>query len=729
MKKQNIKYFGVLCCMLILMFGACKKDNKNDDKPQPKVTDYYPNSGNDGTLVTIEGTGFSSNIGDVSATFAGTSADVVSATSTAVVLRAPKKGVTGSIVLNMAGLTIPIGNYTFQQLSVQKINPTNGAAGTHINITGAGFSSIAGPVTVSINGKPATVVNANDTLVVVEVPVAAGTGPVKVTVNGKEATGQTFKFQAISAIKPLTGGKGTVVRVSGEGFENVIAGNTVDFNGTTAVVTEAGTDHLLVIAPDAVQTGPLSVTINGQKIGGPVFTVVPPPTIQTVTPLSGPANTVMTISGTTFSNILDENKVTVNGITIPITSATATQLTLTIPGGTGNGKVIVTVNGQAVEGPVFKDQSIGITSFSPANGLAGTHVVITGLGFNTSAGSNIVTFNGVQALVVNATSTSLEVIAPDNLTSGPLKVTNSGVEALAPTNFYRAGVVTLAGGSLNNLLNLSPYRTVSLVADSKGNVFVIEGDYSRIKKISTDGTVSVFAGSPSGARGSVDGQGTAALFNLGTNPGMDIDANDNLFISDGTSLRKVTPQGMVSTFATGLGTINKIAFDENGILYALGSFNGGWSFQKDGTKTVLSLLTISDVARPAILNNIIYKVQNPGYSVDMYTIGNGRNTYNWVGNDYGFADGIGKAAMFQTINALASDRAGNIFLSDGIAIRKINIATQQVTTIAQFTRGAAVDGALNNAKSGLIGDVFVDKNGDIYFVDMTNNAVRKIFLK
>src|SRR5207253_1679414 len=128
----------------------------------------------------------------------------------------------------------------------------------------------------------------------------------------------------------------------------------------------------------------------------------------------------------------------------------------------------------------------------------------------------------------------------------------------APADFKRAGVITLAGGPGNTSLSLVSYRSSSLAVDSKGNVFVIEVEQSRIKKIATNGTVTLFAGSPTGERGYLEGQGDKALFNLGSNPGMDIDENDNLYVSDGTKVRKITPQGMVSTFVSNLGTINKM---------------------------------------------------------------------------------------------------------------------------------------------------------------------------
>ncbi|QEM14273.1 IPT/TIG domain-containing protein [Mucilaginibacter rubeus] len=728
MKKYNLKFYSIVCCLMVVMLAACKKDHNKEAKPQPKVTEYYPNSGGEGTLVTVAGSGFS---GSVSATFANTTADVVSVTPTEVVIRAPKGEHSGDIALKLDNASLTVGKYTYQDLSISKISPANGTAGAHVRVSGAGFSSATGPAVVTINGKTTQIVSASDTLLVVEVPANVGTGAVKVTVNGKDVTGQSFKYQAINSIKPITGGKGTTVRIDGSGFENTIAGNTIDFNGKQALVKEAGVDHIIVVAPDAVQTGPLSVTINGQKIVGPVFTVVPPPVIQTVTPLSGPAKTVMTIVGTTFSTILDENKVTVNGVVIPITAATATKLTLTIPGGTGNGKVVVSVNDQTVQGPDFKDQAVGITALSPQNGLAGTHVIISGLGFSTIASQNKVTFNGVAATVVNATAASLEVIAPDGLTSGPVKVVTDGVEAFAPADFKRAGVITLAGGPGSSSLSLVAYRSGSLAVDSKGNVYVIEVDLSRIKKIATNGTVTLFAGSPTGERGYVDAQGDKALFNLGANPGMDIDENDNLYVSDGTKVRKITPQGMVSTFAGNLGTINKMSFDETGMLYVMGSFNGGWKLDKDGNRSAISVIASSDNARPAPYNGYMYKVSNEEYYLDIYNIASGLTTNRWVGGNFGSADGVGNAAGFGSINGLVSDRSGFIYVSEYLnrSIRKINIATKEVTTAIQFTGGTNVDGAFNQVKSGFLGDITMDRQGNIYFIDLTNNAVRKIFLQ
>ncbi|WP_170123237.1 IPT/TIG domain-containing protein [Pedobacter nutrimenti] len=723
---------GILLFFLVLV-TACKKDKTETIKEPLKVTDYFPNSGNQGTLVTIQGTGFGNRISEVTASFSGTSADVVSVTPKEIVLRSPKGGSTGDISLKISGEQVLVGKYTYQELSVQSISPANGSAGAHIQITGAGFGSTSGPAQVFINGKQALVVSASDNLLVAEVPEAAGTGPVTVKVNGKEASGQTFKFQSITDIKPLTGGKGTKVRINGSGFDEVAAGNYVDFNGKQALVQEAAADHLIVIAPDEVATGPLSLTINNQKTTGPVFTVVPVPVIQTVSPLSGPAGAVMTITGTTFSAIKDENRVSINGKDLSITSATATVITLTLPGGTGSGKVVLSVNDQVVQGPDFKDQNLGIVKLSPDNGLAGTEVTITGSGFNASPSANTVTFNGVAAVVKSAAENTLVVVAPEQLSTGQVKITSNGQTAVSPTSFNRAGVLTFAGGPGTTEISVSRFGG-GIVVDKQGNVYLQENEKNRIKKISPAGVVSLFAGSPSSQSGNRNGQGTDALFNFGPSSGMVIDPQGNLFVSDygNQSVRKITPQGVVSTFAVNLTNFTgKITMDQDGFVYVQKFYLGVWKIDKDGVKTSLAQGTsVREDAQPAVVGNDFYWVDAEGTLLSKQNLVTGTNTRYWVGGNYGYQDGIGTRAMFSGIKGILSDGNGNMYVSDNgnNALRKVNISTLEVTTVLKSARGYK-DGSLAQAQVNNIADMAVDKDGNIYILDLENNAIRKIFLR
>jgi len=114
------------------------------------------------------------------------------------------------------------------------------------------------------------------------------------------------------------------------------------------------------------------------------------------------------------------------------------------------------------------------------------------------------------------------------------------------------GVSTVAGNGLTasvdgNGRNVSFIRPSDVVVDRSGNYFVTENQTNKIRKIAPDGTVTTFAGS--GETGAADGIGTAASFNYPL--GLTIDATDNLFVADtkNNKIRKITPDGMVTTLA------------------------------------------------------------------------------------------------------------------------------------------------------------------------------------
>lgn len=105
-----------------------------------------------------------------------------------------------------------------------------------------------------------------------------------------------------------------------------------------------------------------------------------------------------------------------------------------------------------------------------------------------------------------------------------------------------------------------------IVVDNAGNVFVSEeGNY--IRKITPAGVVSTFAGN--GLAFFADGQGTQASFN---DPrGMCIDDNNNIYVADNKNncIRKITPGGLVSTLFTFTDAMTTpapsgVAIDKNG---------------------------------------------------------------------------------------------------------------------------------------------------------------------
>jgi hypothetical protein len=85
-----------------------------------------------------------------------------------------------------------------------------------------------------------------------------------------------------------------------------------------------------------------------------------------------------------------------------------------------------------------------------------------------------------------------------------------------------------------------------LAADASGNVYVADSGNYAIRKVTPAGVVTTIAGNP-GTQGSADGTGTGATFkSLGS---MTISRSGNLYVADGSTIRKVTTAGVVTTVA------------------------------------------------------------------------------------------------------------------------------------------------------------------------------------
>jgi sugar lactone lactonase YvrE len=127
-----------------------------------------------------------------------------------------------------------------------------------------------------------------------------------------------------------------------------------------------------------------------------------------------------------------------------------------------------------------------------------------------------------------------------------------------------AGVVTtLAGtagmrGSADGTGAAARFNLPGDVAvDGAGNVYVADTFNLTIRKITAGGVVTTLAGS-AGLPGSADGTGTAARFNLPT--GVAVDSAGNVYVADNlnSAIRKVTPTGTTTTVAgaAGMGRID-----------------------------------------------------------------------------------------------------------------------------------------------------------------------------
>jgi sugar lactone lactonase YvrE len=135
--------------------------------------------------------------------------------------------------------------------------------------------------------------------------------------------------------------------------------------------------------------------------------------------------------------------------------------------------------------------------------------------------------------------------------SGNLYVTDSDNNTIR--KITSAGVVSTLAGTAGNYGSADGAGTAAsfdfplgIAVDASGNLYVADTYNSTIRKITSAGVVSTFAGT-AGTSGSADGTGTAASFNRPS--GITVDSSDNLYVTDfGSSLvRKITPEGVVTT--------------------------------------------------------------------------------------------------------------------------------------------------------------------------------------
>lgn len=722
-----MKWILYVSLVLVLLQVACKKSDYNKGQSIVSVKNFWPNSGNAGTIVTINGTGLN-KLNDDGVTFNGTKAQIMDRRDSVVKVLAPTGATSGAIETQADGNKVTVGNYTFQNLSLGGISPANGPAGTNVTIKGSGFSSVNGPAKVFVNGKEAVITAVADSQLVAAVPVAAGSGEVKVVVDNKEVVGPGFIFQNISGIKPLRGGKGTKVTISGEGFSKDPKQNLVLFNGKDANVLSASDSSIVVEAPNEVTTGPVSVTINGQQTVGNTFTVVPAPVLTSVAPLSGPVGTDVTIKGEFFSNFKDEITITFNGTPAVVTSATDKMMVVKVPANATKGPVEILINGQTAQVPDFKVQNLGIVSVTPDNGMDGDLVTIKGIGFSQTMNANTVMFNGISALVTQASETELTVKVPANFTSGYLTVQVGGLSATGPF-FSRAGVITLAGGDPNapEFANMN-----GIAVDSKGNVFVAL--FYAIKKITPSGQVSTLAGN--GTPGLVDGTGDNARFNYLS--GLAVDENDNIYASDqfNNRIRKITQSGVVTTVGTPPNSPLTIATDPTGNLYVGQSYNGVFLFNKNTgtfTKALNAMYETAAFIAPISGNNFYYAADWDYYT--LFRVLNGAKTsYINPSNSFGFADGSYADARFNNFSGVTISKDGNtIYILNGASLRR---AKDGVVTTLIGMEGANgfppvgyVDGGFAKALFRAPKNLCIDKDGNVYIADVGNRAIRKVFFK
>jgi len=419
---------------------------------------------------------------------------------------------------------------------------------------------------------------------------------------------------AIQLMTPQSGPVGTLVAIVGSGFGTSQGAGTVTFNGKPVTWVSWSATSLQVQVPAGATSGNVVVTVSGKPSNTKSFTVTPPPVITGLSPASGPVGATMTVTGSNFTAGGTQSPQVVFNPQIFATpiSSTDTSITVAVPAGAATGDLVVSVGGGNSNGVLFTATSSNpsISSLTPAGGVVGTGVTISGTNFGSSQGASTVAFNGTTGTPTSWSATSINVPVPTGATTGNVLVTVGGVASnpygfevgtaapkitsISPTSGAVATSVTINGTSFGSTqgANTVNFNGVSGVPTSwtatQIKVPVPTGATTGNVVVTASGTVS------NGASFTVPGTGPSVTsLSPGSGPvGTSVTiTGSNFNATQGAST--VTFNGIAAT-ATGwsptsiVATVPSGATSGNVVVTVNGTANSGSSFTVAPSITSLS---------------------------------------------------------------------------------------------------------------------------------------------
>lgn len=255
--------------------------------------------------------------------------------------------------------------------------------------------------------------------------------------------------------------------------------------------------------------------------------------------------------------------------------------------------------------------------------------------------------------------------------------------------------------SLRNPYEVSTLAALSnasgVVTNAAGDAFVADRLGNRILKVTPAGMVSTFAGS--GAPGFTNANGTSAKFERPT--GIAIDSDENLYVADEAShkIRKITPTADVTTFA--------------------GSGIAGFA---EGLAADAEFLYPSGVAVDAVGN--VYVADSGNQRIRKITAG---VVTTLAGTGVaGSADGVTGVAQFSNPQSVAVDSGGGLLVVDTGNHKIRVISAGNVTTLAGDGSEGFLDGPGGSARFSSPRGVVEGAGGVVYVTDTGNHRIREI---
>ena len=533
--------------------------------------------------------------------------------------------------------TLTITNSGYAKLNVSGITLPSGFRGTWSGVINSGASQ---NVTVTFNPSGAQIYSGNIT---VNSDATSGNG--RIPVSGLVPTRQISVSGNLSYGSVLLQGSST----------------------RTLTITNSGNSKLNVsrITLPSGFSGTWSGAINPASSQDVVVKFLPPQ-VKTYT-----GNISVASDATSGSGVLAVSGSGVNATTNVVVTTLAGSGARGFTDGTGTAAsfkepagVTVDSSGNLYVADCNNQRIRKITPAGVVTTLAGNNVEGSIDGTGTAA-----SFDEPVGIAVDSSGT---LYVTDTITQNVRKITSAGVV----TTLAGSGAIGSADGTRTAA---SFYQPNGVAIDSSGNVYVADSNNHKIRKITSTGVVTKFAGS--GAIGSADGTGTAASFYGPV--GITIDSSGNVYVADmgNNKIRKITPAGVVTTLA---GSGSQGAVDGKGVA---ASFKTPLGIAVDSGGN----LYVADSG-----NNKIRKITPAGVVTTL--AGSGLKSS---------VDGTATSASFSNPGGVAVDSSGNVYVSDQDThkIRKIVVGAVSGSGENAMAGMVAVAGGTLPQGSGLAGQV------------------------
>jgi|GEM_PF-2263648 len=524
-------YIGAYLSGNVVLVGAGTNVNAAL-APAPIITSLSQSWGVAGTAITINGANFggSQSLYSGAIAFNGVAATPTTWSNTSIVVPVPAGAMTGPVVVTIAGtasngVNFSVGSGTLagtvtstakgtaiagavveallSNVVVGTATTTSGGAYTIANIgpgtyglqasasgfgteVSAGNAVTVGSTTTVNFSLPApatdsgTVTQSNGTTAISGATVTALQNNVLAATATTDSSGK-FTMSALSA-------GAYVIQASAPGYDTqqqtatLAAGKTTTTNlslpGQSTLTYSYDQLGRLVGVVDSLNgaaTYSYDAVGNVTSIGRQSVSQV---NVLSFSPVSGAVGSTVTINGTDFSATASQDSVSFNGTTAAVTSATSTQLVVTVPTGAITGTITVTApTGSATSAMPFTvtaSNAPTITGFSPSIGVVGTAIAVSGTNFDSTPSNNKVLLNTSQmTLAATSTATNLATTVPVNgVSSGHISVTTAGGQVVSTSDFYvvpspyQTSVVGFTG---RTQVNASP----TLVALTNGQIALL----------------------------------------------------------------------------------------------------------------------------------------------------------------------------------------------------------------------------------------------------------------